>query len=101
MPNPVKLTGKKKKGKKHTEKKPSVKWTWGQEQESAFQKLKECLSSPPVLGFSDYSTSKPFELQTDAGISSCGAVLASVRREKSPQLCQQRSQQVREEVSCS
>ena len=69
MPNPVKG---KKKGKKNTEKKPPVKWKWGQEEEPAFQKLKQCLSSPPVLGFPDYS--KPFELHTDASISGCGAV---------------------------
>ena len=65
MPNPGKG---KKKGKRSTEKKSSHSgsWTWGQEQEMAFVKLKECLVSPPVFGFPDYS--KPLELHTDGSV---------------------------------
>lgn len=50
-----------------------MEWTWGSEQETAFQKLKECLASPPVLGFPDYT--KPFELHTDVSACGLGAVL--------------------------
>ena len=75
MPTPVK--GRKKKGKRTPVKGQAVKWIWGQEQESAFQKLKDCLTSPPVLGFPDYS--QPFELHTDASGSGCGAVLYQIQ----------------------
>ena len=71
MPTPVK--GKKRKGKRTAEKKQPVKWVWGQKEEDAFQKLKDCLTSPPILGYADYSL--PFELHTDASGSGCGAVL--------------------------
>ena len=71
-PSPTK--GKRKKGKRNTGKgSEPVRWTWGPEQEAAFEKLKESLASPPVLGFPDYN--KPFELHTDASMSGCGAVL--------------------------
>jgi transposase InsO family protein len=72
MPNPT--ASKKRKGKKGADQPKTVgKWTWGQAQEEAFQKLKNCLSSPPVLGFADYA--QPFELHTDASLDGLGAVL--------------------------
>lgn len=49
------------------------KWKWGDEQEQSFRKLKEKLTTYPILGFPDYSL--PFELHTDASSSSIGAVL--------------------------
>nr|KAG5687934.1 hypothetical protein BaRGS_021642 [Batillaria attramentaria] len=48
-------------------------WQWGDEEEAAFQRLKDILSSPPVLGYADYT--RPFELHTDASGTGLGAVL--------------------------
>lgn len=50
-----------------------AKWTWGLEQQNAFQKLKEILTSPPLLAFPDFS--KLFIVQTDACNTGLGAVL--------------------------
>ena len=62
---------KKKQGKR---KKPSQKpWVWGDEQEIAFRRLKDILSSPPVLGYAEYTL--PFELHTDASATALGAIL--------------------------
>jgi hypothetical protein len=47
---------------------------WLDAQEQAFETLKNALSSPPVLGYPDFS--KPFVLFTDACIKGLGAVLA-------------------------
>ena len=69
LPAPVK----KKRGKKPTTANPPRKWTWDHEQEAAFQKLKDLLTSPPVLAFADYS--KPFELHCDASGAGLGSVL--------------------------
>ena len=64
-------TVKKKQGKR---KQPSRKpWVWGDEQGTAFRHLKDILSSPPVLGYADYSL--PFELHSDASAMTSGAVL--------------------------
>jgi hypothetical protein len=71
MPNPT--AGKKRKAKKSTDQQKPRKWVWGPEQETAFEKLKNCLSSPPILGFADYN--RPFELHTDASGCGLGAVL--------------------------
>lgn len=48
-------------------------WTWGPEQDKAFQHLKELLVSPPILAYADYSL--PFELHTDASTHGLGAVI--------------------------
>ena len=70
MPPPTK----KKKGRKLPVKQTSAKkWTWGEEQETAFQQLKEKLVTAPILAYADYD--KPFELHTDASTSGLGAVL--------------------------
>ena len=64
-------TTKKKQGKR---KQPSQKpWVWEEEQETAFSHLKDILSSPPVLGYADYTL--PFELHTDASAKALGAIL--------------------------
>lgn len=52
--------------KKHT-------WTWGLEQQKAFEDLKNCLTSSPTLIRPDFT--KPFVLQTDASTIGLGAVL--------------------------
>ena len=55
-------------------------WCWEVEQQTAFDTLIEALSSPPVLGFADFSL--PFELHTDASTSGLGAVLYQVQKGK-------------------
>ena len=60
-------------GKKKKKKRSSFSWIWGPAQQSAFDKLKEKLSSPPVLAYADFS--KPFILHTDASIEGLGAIL--------------------------
>lgn len=49
------------------------KWEWGKDQETAFNLLKDKLTSFPVLGYPDFS--KPFELHTDASTKGLGAIL--------------------------
>ena len=50
-----------------------VAWTWGPEQESAFEDLKSALVSKPVLVYPDFG--KPFVVATDASQVGLGAVL--------------------------
>ena len=67
--------------KKHCKSKKNVKgqkkeapeWKWGEEQQDAFDKLRQALVSHPVLGYPDFS--KPFLVRTDASTSGLGAVL--------------------------
>ncbi|KIK11066.1 hypothetical protein PISMIDRAFT_45052, partial [Pisolithus microcarpus 441] len=54
--------------------KKDVSWTWGPDQQKAFDKLKATLGSSPVLNIPD--PTKPFALFTDASQSATGAVLA-------------------------
>ena len=64
----------KKKARKGAKSKKSTEgWIWGREQQDSFDRLKEKLTTYPILGFPDYQ--KPFELHTDASMSSIGAVL--------------------------
>lgn len=48
-------------------------WTWGQEQQEAFETLKKKLISPPILAYADFT--KPFILHVDASYNGLGAVL--------------------------
>ena len=50
-----------------------VPFIWTQACQDAFSKLKELLSSPPVLAYPNFT--KPFVLHTDASIQGLGAVL--------------------------
>ncbi|MCG8094292.1 MAG: DDE-type integrase/transposase/recombinase [Candidatus Thiodiazotropha endolucinida] len=59
--------------KKAKRPKSAVPWTWGPEQQTAFDTLIEKLTSPPILAYSDYS--KEFILNIDASGDGLGAVL--------------------------
>ena len=50
-----------------------VPWSWGSDQQAAFDKLKEVLTNPPLLVYPDFS--KPFILRVDASYEGLGAVL--------------------------
>lgn len=52
----VMATGKKLRGNQAQ----STEWIWGKEQIAAFEALKGKLTTPPILGYSDFSL--PFEL---------------------------------------
>ena len=68
------LPDSKKKSRKGSKPKPlPASWTWGPEQEVAFNTLKEKLTTYPILGFPDCTL--PYELHTDASSNSIGAVL--------------------------
>ena len=47
---------------------------WTGEHQEAFDLLKACLTSAPVLGYPDFN--RPFELETDASLQGLGAVLS-------------------------
>ena len=49
------------------------KWEWGEQQQSAFDHLKQQLITFPILGFPNFDL--PFELHTDASTKGLGAVL--------------------------
>ncbi|MCW4347301.1 MAG: RNase H-like domain-containing protein, partial [Candidatus Thiodiazotropha endolucinida] len=51
-----------------------MKEKWTDECTKAFEKLKLCLQSPPILGYPDFE--KPFVLETDASFCGLGAVLS-------------------------
>jgi hypothetical protein len=52
----------------------TVTWRWGAVQQSAFEQLKEQLSSAPILVYAN--PSQPYVLQTDASDCAVGAVLS-------------------------
>ena len=64
------LGGNDKKSCSRRDKKP---WIWGDGQQTAFDKLKEVLTSPPILAYPDFS--KQFIVRTDASTTGLGAVL--------------------------
>ena len=55
------------------------KFMWGPEQQQAFDKLKETIMNPPVLGMADFS--RRFILETDA----CGSAVAAVLLQEFPE----------------
>ena len=53
--------------------KTGVKWHWGEEQQKAFEEIKQLIMSEPVLRQPDQT--KPFEVEVDASNYAMGAVL--------------------------
>jgi hypothetical protein len=64
MPNPTS-----KKSKKHQQKP----WQWGDEQDIAFETLKQQLISAPILDYANFEL--PFEIHTGASGTALGTVL--------------------------
>ena len=50
-----------------------VEWSWGSEQDAAFRKIKELVTSDQILGY--YTQNKPLYLQCDASQSGLGCTL--------------------------
>lgn len=59
--------------KKGKSAKDAAKWVWTENQQFAFERLIQLLTSPPVLAYADYD--KPFILNIDASALGLGAVL--------------------------
>ena len=53
--------------------KKGVEFVWGKPQETAFQELKNCLTSAPLLALPDFT--KSFEIECDASGIGIGGVL--------------------------
>ena len=54
----------------------NVEWSWTEEQQEAFDLLKNCLMSPPILAYPDFT--KDFIIHTDASGYGVGSVLAQM-----------------------
>ena len=67
------LIGNSTKKKNTVQKQPTPEWKWGDDQQTAFEKLRSSLVSPPILAYADYD--RPFILHTDASRDGLGAVL--------------------------
>ena len=85
----IELTKKKKdKGNHNSQaKKPITKqvagtdiFTWGNAEQTSFEKLRECLITPPIVAFPDFD--KEFLIFTDASNYGIGAVLSQIQGEK-------------------
>jgi hypothetical protein len=63
----------KKRKKGYKLQKPTIPFMWLEKQDTAFRKLKEALTSPPILGYPNYSL--PFELAVDSSADGLGGVL--------------------------
>jgi hypothetical protein len=50
------------------------KWTWGEGEQQAFDELKSCITSSPILRFAD--DSKVFRIEVDSSDFATGAVLS-------------------------
>ena len=66
------------KGKPASERQKPPEWKWEKAQQEAFETLKRCLSTPPVLAYADYDL--PFILYTDASGKGLGAVLSQEQK---------------------
>ncbi|KAL8596550.1 hypothetical protein ACOMHN_059391 [Nucella lapillus] len=76
----ISQTYQKEKGQKRKSKKVDVSRDWNAGCQSAFQELKDRLTSAPVLGYVDFSL--PFILETDASLDGLGAVLSQEQNGK-------------------
>ncbi|KAL8580634.1 hypothetical protein ACOMHN_043450 [Nucella lapillus] len=76
----ISQTYQKEKGQKRKSKKVDVSRDWNAGCQSAFQALKNRLTSAPVLGYVDFSL--PFILETDASLDGLGAVLSQEQNGK-------------------
>jgi hypothetical protein len=54
--------------------KKNTPYIWGKDQQMAFEKLKICLMTPPILAYPNFE--KPFILYTDASTFALGAILS-------------------------
>ena len=54
-------------------------FVWGGKQELAFERLKNVLSSPPVLADPNFTGEHPFCLKTDASDTAIGAIVTQVQ----------------------
>ena len=50
------------------------KWSWGEDEQQAFDEIKCCITSSPILRFTD--DSKPFYVEADSSNFTTGAVLS-------------------------
>jgi hypothetical protein len=57
----------------------NVPWKWTQEEEDAFQFLKNCLINPPILRYPEFS--REFLIHTDASGYGVGSVLSQIHKE--------------------
>ena len=55
----------------------NVTFVWNENCQQAFEQLKECIITPPVLDYPDLSSQNQFVLQTDASNDAIGAVLSN------------------------
>ncbi|CAB4421455.1 unnamed protein product [Rhizophagus irregularis] len=53
--------------------KKNIPYIWDKDQQAAFEKLKTCLTTPPILAYPNFE--KPFLLYTDASTFALGAIL--------------------------
>jgi len=54
--------------------KKNVPYVWGKDQHDAFERLKTCLITPPILAYPNFE--KPFIVYTDASTFALGAILS-------------------------
>lgn len=54
--------------------KKNTPYVWGKDQHDAFERLKTCLTTPPILAYPNFE--KPFILYTDASTFALGAILS-------------------------
>ena len=74
--------------RKNAKPKKTKDWKWEEEHEVTFNKLKDILTSPPILVYPEFQ--QPFELHTDASGKGLGAILYQMQdnQKKSYFLCQ-------------